>query len=282
MKFRFDMRRSTILRIARQEFTIALRSRWLIVFALVFGVLTLGLALFGARIEGLEEIQSFSRTAISILNLVLYVVPLAALLMGALGFSTETGGAELLFSQPLRRSWILAGKLLGLWASLSMATLIGFGAAGIFIAGQVGGEGAGRYAIVVGLCVLMIFIFLALAGAITLGLRDRMKSVAAALFVWFFFVVLYDLLVMGGVTLLHGTTANRMIFLSLFGNPVDLVRVAGLIALGGKHVFGASGAMLLRFLGGPFASAGLLLVVLLLWIFVPYTLAGRRLRKLDI
>jgi Cu-processing system permease protein len=276
------MTRPAILKIARQEFTIALRSRWLIVFAIVFGALTMGLALFGARIEGLEEIQSFSRTAISILNLVLYVVPLAALLMGTLSFSTESGGAELLFSQPVPRRWILTGKLLGLWASLSVATLIGFGASGIFIAGQTGWDGAGRYALVVGLCVLMILIFLALAGAITFGLRDRMKSVAAALLGWFFFVVLYDLLVMGSVTWLHGSSANRVVFLSLFGNPVDLVRVAGLIALGGKHVFGLSGAMLLRFLGGPLASMGLLLAALLLWVFVPYTLASRQLRRLDI
>ena len=277
-----SMKHSAIYLIARQEFTIALRSRWLIVFAVVFGALAMGLALFGARVEGLEEIQNFSRTAISILNLVLYVVPLAALMMGALSFSTESGGAELLFAQPLPRRVVLTGKLLGLWKSLSVATLIGFGASGIFIAGQVGWEGAGRYAIVVGLCVLMIFIFLALAGLLAFLLRDRMKAVAAALFAWFFFVVLYDLLVMGGAALLHGTTANRFVFLSLFGNPVDLVRVAGLIALGGKHVFGISGAMLVRFLGGPLASVGVLLAALLLWIFLPYMFAARQLRRLDI
>jgi len=271
-----------IYKIAQQEFTIALRSRWLVSFAIVFGALAMGLALFGARVEGLAEIQSFSRTAISILNFVLYVVPLAALLMGTLSFSIENGGAELLFSQPLPRRWILTGKLLGMWASLSGATLIGFGASGIFIAGQVGWDGVGRYTLVVMLCVVMIFIFWAIAGAIAFFLRDRMKSVAAALFVWFFFVVFYDLLIMGGATLLHGTTANRFIFLSLFGNPVDLVRVAGLIALGGKHVFGISGAMLLRFLGGSTASVGLLIAALMLWIVLPYTLAARKLRRLDI
>lgn len=268
--------------IARQELTMALRSRWLLVFAIVFGALAMGLAVFGARIEGLEEVQNFSRTSVSVLNLVLYVLPLAALLMGALSLNLESGGAELLFAQPLPRPWILAGKLLGLWGALALATLIGFGAAGIFIAGQVGWEGAGRYALVVILCVLMIFVFLILACQITFVFRDRMKTVAAALFVWFFFVVLYDLLVMGSAALLHGAAANRLVFLSLFGNPVDLVRVAGLMALGGKYVFGISGAMLLRFLGGPLASVSLLLAALLLWIFLPYTLAVRQLRRLDI
>lgn len=274
--------KNQICMIARQEFTIALRSRWLILFAIVFGALALGLALFGARIEGLAEIQSFSRTAISILNLVLYVVPLAALLMGALNFSTETGGAELLFSQPLPRRWIFLGKLLGMWASLSVATLIGFGASGIFVAGQVGWEGVGRYSLVVVLCIVMIFIFLAVASVIAFFLRDRMKAVAAALFSWFFFVVLYDLFIMGSAVLLQGATANRFIFLSLFGNPVDLVRVAGLIALGGKHVFGISGAMLLRFLGGPLASLAFLLCALAVWIVLPCALATKQLRRLDI
>lgn len=260
----------------------ALRSHWLMVFAVVFGALAMGLALFGARVEGLEEVQNFSRTSISILNLVLYLVPLAALMMGALGLNLESGGAELLYAQPLPRHWILTGKLLGMWASLALATLIGFGASGMYIAGQVGWQGAGRYALVGALCALMIFVFLVLAGLVTFVLRDRMKSVAAALFVWFLFVVLYDLLVMGGAALLRGAAANRFVFVSLFGNPVDLLRVAGLMALGGKHVFGISGAMLLRFLGGPLASVGLLLVALLLWIIVPYNLAARQLRRLDI
>ena len=276
------MQRTVIGAIAHQEFKIAVRSRWLVVFAVVFGVLAMGLALFGARVEGLGETQSFSRTAISILNLVLYVVPLAALMMGALSFGTRSGSAELLFAQPLPRRWILTGKLLGLWASLSLATLIGFGASGIFVAGQVGWEGVGRYALVVGLCVMMILIFLSIAGLVAFVLRDPMKSVAAALLVWFFFVIFYDLLVMGGAALLHGAAANRFIFLSLFGNPVDLVRVAALIALGGKHVFGISGAMLLRFWGGPLASVGVLLLALLTWTCLPYIIAARQLRRLDI
>ena len=42
---------------------------------------------------------------------------------------------------------------------------------------------------------------------------------------------------------------RMLIFLSLFGNPVDAARVAGLISAGDAAIFGAAGAALLKFLG---------------------------------
>jgi hypothetical membrane protein len=43
---------------------------------------------------------------------------------------------------------------------------------------------------------------------------------------WFFLVLFYDLLVMGAGFLLTERAAKMLTFLSLFGNPVDLARVA--------------------------------------------------------
>jgi hypothetical protein len=76
--------------------------------------------------------------------------------------------------------------------------------------------------------------------------------------------------------------ANAFLFTSLLGNPVGMVRVASLIALDGKEVFGAAGAALLRFLGGGRSSVIVLSAGLLLWVVLPFLAARSLLKHQDI
>jgi hypothetical protein len=76
--------------------------------------------------------------------------------------------------------------------------------------------------------------------------------------------------------------ANRFIFASLFGNPVDMTRVAGLMALDGKEIFGAAGASLVRSLGGDVTSILLLVVGLCVWVIVPFAISRRLIERQDI
>jgi hypothetical protein len=69
---------------------------------------------------------------------------------------------------------------------------------------------------------------------------------------------------------------------SLFGNPVDLARISGLLVLGGATIFGAAGIQLER----GFGSSGLAILALsaaaLLWNILVLILAGWRLGKKEI
>lgn len=268
--------------IARQELIINIRNRWTLVFALIFGVLVLAISYFGLVTAGQMGFQGFARTSASLLNLVLYAIPLVALMMGTLSFSSEKGASELLFSQPVTRTEVLLGKLLGLFASIVTATLVGFGLAGIVIALNAGSEGSLRYPLFVGLSLLLALIFLSIAAFVSALCQRKAKAFGWALFLWFFFVLFYDLFVIGVTFLLKERTANVFIFVSLFGNPVDMVRIASLMVLDGKEMFGAAGAALLRFFGGETKSILLLLCALALWIITPFLLARALLRRQDI
>ena len=268
--------------IARQELVINIRNRWMLVFAGLFGVLVLTISYFGLVTGGAVGFQGFARTSASLLNMVLYIVPLVALTMGTLSFTSEKSAGELLFAQPVTRVEILLGKFFGLFASIFTATLIGFGLAGIVIAAQTGPEGSLRYPALVGFSLLLALIFLSLSAFISVLCRRKSKAFGVALFVWFFFVLFYDLLVIGLTFLFKERTANAFIFGSLFGNPVDMVRVASLITLNGKDVFGAGGAALLRFLGGESLAMVMLLIALTLWVVAPLLIAQRLLRRQDI
>jgi len=273
---------NAITTIARQELIINIRNKWTLIFAVAFGVLVLAISYFGLVTAGAIGFQGFARTSASLLNLVLYVVPLVALTMGTLSFTSEKSSSELLFSQPITRAEILLGKLAGLFASMFTATLIGFGLAGLIIAAKAGTEGSLRYPLFVGFALLLALIFLCLAALVSSLCLRQTKAFGIALFLWFFFVLFYDLLVIGGAFLLKERMANIFIFASLFGNPVDMVRVASLIVLDGKEIFGAAGAALLRFLGGETASIALLVVGLTVWVIIPVLLSQQLLRRQDI
>jgi len=271
-----------ITTIARQELVVNIRNKWIVTFAVAFAVLILAISYFGLVTAGTVGFQGFTRTSASLLSLVLYVVPLIALTMGMLSFTSERSVSELLFAQPVTRTEILLGKLAGLFASMVTATLIGFGAGGVVIAVRAGSEGAGRYPAFVALSLLLALAFLTLSGLVAFLFQRKARAFGVTLILWFFFVVFYDLLVIGGSLLLKERTANVFIFASLFGNPVDMVRVASLIVLDGKEIFGAAGGALVRFLGGETASLLFLLGGLLLWIVIPFLASCHLLKRQDI
>src|SRR5262245_25693287 len=268
--------------IAHQELVVSIRNRWTLVFAGVFGVLVLSISYFGLVTGGAVGFQGFARTSASLLNMVLYIVPLVALTMGTLSFTSEKSGSELLFAQPITRGEILLGKLLGLFASIFTAMLIGFGMGGMVIASQSGSEGSLRYPGLVAFSLLLALIFLSLSAFISTLCRRKTKAFGVALFVWFFFVLFYDLLVIGLTFLFKEHTANVFIFGSLFGNPVDMMRVASLMMLNGTDIFGPGGAALLRFLGGERFSIVMLITALSFWVIAPFVGAQKLLKRQDI
>ena len=273
---------NVIRSIARQELTVNIRNKWTVIFAAVFGALVLIISYFGLVTAGAMGFQGFARTSASLLNLVLYVVPLVALIMGTQSFTSEKAASELLFSQPVTRGEVLVGKLFGLFASMAAATLVGFGLAGGVIAMRAGTGGVLRYPLLVLFSLVLGLIFLSLSACVSVICHRKAKAFGVALFLWFFFVMAYDLLAIGGVFLFPEHTGNTLTFVSLFGNPVDMVRVASLIALDGKEVFGSAGALLLRFLGGPASSLLSLTAALLIWVVAPTVLAIRLLQRQDV
>lgn len=275
---------SPLLLFAREELTLALRSRWTQIFAAVFAALSLMVAGSGYALSGGHGVQDFSRTAVSLVQLVLLLVPLTSLMIGVLSLAPERGAAELLFSQPVPRRTILLGKLLGLFQALAAAQALGFGAAGVVVYSQSGEEGVGGFLLLVLGSLATTAVFLGIAAVLSAGAvgRRRTRALALALVVWFVAVVLLDVAALGLATLLPSGTASRVLIVSVLVNPVGAVRTGTLLGIEGSGAFGAASLAFFRFTGGA-AGAGLLLSLsLLLWILIPPAIAVRRLRAADL
>lgn len=274
---------SVIWLCARYELMLAVRSRWLQIFALVFTGLSLAVAGAGYVLSGGHGLQDFSRTAVSLVQLVLVLTPLAALVFGGLALAPERGAAELIYSQPVSRGSILLGRMLGVWLALAAAQLIGFGIAGMVVQWQSGAAGASHYAALVICSVSVTGVFLgiaALLAALSPGRRTRV--LAASLVVWFVSVILFDVAALGIASLLRSGAASRVLITATLVNPVDAARTGALLAMDGLSAFGAASLALMRFTGGPAMAAGLIALSLVAWLVAPLLLALRALRRSDI
>lgn len=274
-----------ILRLcANQELTLAVRSRWTQIFAVVFTVLALAVAGSGYILSGGYGVQDFSRAAVSLVQLVLLLVPLTALLLGVMALLPDRGFAELLYSQPASRGAILVGTAFGLFEALVAALAVGFGAAGLLIYSQTGESGVGSFLTLFGMAAVLTAIFLAIAGYICAGTfgHRRSRALALAVAVWFTAVVLFDVVAIGVASLLPSGQASRMLIVSALVNPVDALRTGTLLAIEGTAAFGVSSLALLRFTKGTTGAFTLIALSSLLWIALPLWLAARRLKKADI
>jgi Cu-processing system permease protein len=275
--------RTVVWLCARQELRLAVRSRWTQVFTAVFGLLALAVAASGYVLSGGSGMQDFARTAASLVQLVLLLVPLTALVAGVAA-TPETGAAELLFSQPVARRTVLAGRLLGLFLALVSSQSIGFGAAGLVMFLRTGQEGIAGYLGVVAGSIVLTGVFLGIAALIAAGDAGsrRTRNLAVALVIWFTAVVLFDVAALGVASLLPSGLASRLLMVAAIANPVDAVRTGALLLVEGSAAFGAASLAFLRFTGGATGAALWLAVSIVVWLAAPVAGAIFRLNRADI
>ena len=266
--------------VAREEFRVALEGRWLFGFAALLTALVLGLSFFGLAQAREVGFQGFARVTLSLMNLVLFVVPLAGLLLGVTSMTGSSGTLPLLLAQPVGRGEVLAGKLLGLGAALTLVQVVGFGGGGLVVAIQAGAEQAGAFAVLAGLSIVLGWLTLSTSMLIAVTWPDRLRATATALLLWLLLVVAYDLAVLGATTLLSGLPLQSVLFPALLVNPVDLSRVLTTLAVGSGAMFGPTSAVLMKLFGSTTGIA-LGLGVLAIETAVPALLAVHVFRRRD-
>jgi Cu-processing system permease protein len=269
---------------AHEELVLALRSRWTQIFAAAFATLCLAVSGAGYVLSGGHGVQDFARTAVSLVQLVLLLVPLTALVIGVLSLAPERGAAELVFSQPVARRTVLLGKLLGLFQALAAAQAVGFGAAGVVVYGQAGTQGLAGFVALVAASLVTTAVFLGLAALLAAGAigQRRSRALALALVTWFVAVALFDLAVLGVASLLRSGAASRVLMLGAIVNPIGAIRTGTLLAIEGTGAFGAASLALFRFTHGPLGTGLVLGLSLTVWLVAPTLLAIRRLGRADV
>jgi Cu-processing system permease protein len=273
-----SLRRMTV--VAREEYRRALESRWLFGFSGLLAALVLGLSFFGLAQAREVGYQGFARVTLSLMNLVLFMVPLSGLLLGVTSLTGGQATLPLLLAQPVTRGEVFLGKFLGLVAAMTIAQAVGFGAGGLVV---VLNAGTGQLVGFVALTVLSFLLgAITVAGSMFLAVLwpDRLRATSAALGAWLLLVVAYDLGVLGVSSWLRGLPLQSVLLPALLANPVDLVRVLTTVAAGSGALFGPTSAVLVRFFGTT-GGVQLALAVLLVQLASPLVLGAWIFRRRD-
>ena len=266
--------------VAREEYRRALETRWLFAFTVLFALLVLGLSYFGLAQSREVGFQGFARVTLSLMNLVLFIVPLTGLMLGVTSIAGGGESLALLLAQPVSRGEVLAGKFLGMAAALGVAQALGFGGGGVVVALNGGVDQVPGFLTLTALSLVLGWVTLAAAMCIAAIWPDRLRAMSAALLLWLLMVIAYDLVVLGATALFSGVPLQSVLFPALVVNPVDLVRVLVTLAVGSGALFGPTSAVLMRMFGTA-AGIALGLAVLLIEGVLPLIVAARVFRRRD-
>lgn len=266
-----------IATIASKEFWDRIRNRWVLAVALVFTVFALVIAYFGAAQQGAVGFRSIDLTIASLVSLVIYLIPLIALVLGfdAIVGERERGSLDLLLSMPITRLELLLGKYLGLAAALTFSTVAGFGLVAVVLSTRLDLNALFHYFGFMLSSVLLGCAFLSLAVMLSVFAADRTRASGLAIATWFFFVLVFDLLLLGALVVTGGQWGGEIFPYLLLANPADVFRILNIFSLDDVRTLYGLATVFPRALADPW----LLGLVMLAWIVVPLGIASWRFRK---
>ncbi len=263
-----------IFTIAAKEFRDRMRNRWVLAVALVFTVFSLAIAYFGGAQQGTVGFRSIEFTIASLVSLVIYLIPLIALLLGfdAIVGERERGSLDLLLSLPITRLELMLGKYLGLAAALTLSTLAGFALVAVLLFRQFSWAGLFHYGGFMISSVLLGLAFLSMAVLISVLTHERTRASGLAIAAWFFFVLVFDLLLLGALVATGGHYGGDAMAYLLLLNPADVFRILNVFSLDDvRSMYG-----LTSIVPPALAKPWLMGAVMAGWIVVPLGLASWR------
>jgi len=226
-----------LLQVAGREIRLGFRNPWAWSFLVLFALFMIALLLINAQ----GYVQGYSGVTGTMLNLILYLLPLMTLMLGSFSLTgeKEDGGWELLSTYPLTTGAYLVGKYIGLAVVLLAIAAFGFGLAGVIGWASGGGFGFRTYVVLLGFSVSLALMYLGLSQLVGTLARNRWQALTISAAVWFFTVMAWPALIIALLGMLPypwikpGVSALTML------NPAELARLLAVIKLGGGSMLGA-------------------------------------------
>lgn len=216
-----------------------------------------------------------AKANVTLLNIVLFIVPLMSLLYSTVYLYNAKEFIVLLLSQPLKRSQLWHSLFTGVSGSLSIAFLLGTGVPVLLY------TNLATAWLVILLGVVITFIFVALAFLTTTLTSDKTRGIGAAIMLWLFFTMIYDAVLMYLILVFADYPVEKAITTLLMLNPLDLVRFQVILKMDMAAMMGYSGAAFKQLLGETWGMV-ISVIVLLVWIIVPYLLSLRIFKHKDL
>lgn len=236
-------------------------------------VYTLFLLITSLSVFNLED--NSAKGLLSLLNLILFIVPLVSIIFSTIYIYNSSEFIELLVSQPLQRKNIWLSLFFGLSGSMVLAFFIGAGIPILIYEPSP----TGLMMLAIG-CIITV-IFVAIAFLTTVNTRDKAKGIGTAILLWLYFALLFDGLVLFILFQFSDYPLEKAVVIISALNPIDLGRILILLRLDVSALMGYTGAVFKDFFG---TNIGLIVAftTLLLWCVIPLGLSVIKFKKKDL
>lgn len=225
-----------IWHIAQREIRIGFRNPWAYTFLALFALFNLSLL----SIQSLSAVSGFTSHTAAMLNLILYLLPLMAMLLGSFSLTAEKeeGSWALLSTYPIGTFSFIAGKYAGLVVVLLTIMMFGYGLSGAV--GALTGHGAAgdAFALFALFSACLILLFLALALGIGTVASNRWQALTYGVGIWFFAIVGWPTLLVATLGHIPYVWIKPVLIFLTFLNPAELVRLFVVVKLGGGSALG--------------------------------------------
>ena len=234
-----------------QTFKITLRSKWLIMFTIVFFFFAFNLPFVSLQLMHLlpgNYVASFMATLI---NTSFALMPLLALPLGAVSIveERESGALQYMLSTPISRGKFLAARAAGLLAATTGIIVLGFGLAAL-IEFRLSAASGLLYVTLAAVILNATMVGVSLVVA-TLS-RRRLTAHSVAILIWFL-LTYAGASALGQISVLSRAGQYSALLPWIFLNPVEISRLVAVMQIPGSGVqdIGATGeAMQIMFAGG--------------------------------
>ncbi|HNQ12005.1 MAG TPA: ABC transporter permease [Bacteroidia bacterium] len=247
-----------------------IRSRIILIYFLFFSAASFSLLFFSGSVD---------KAVISLMNIVIFIVPLIASVYGSVNYYNSLEFTEMLLAQPIKRSSIFLGQLfalaLAMIISFSLGIVLGF----LIRDGFIGLQSPYLKSLLISGAALSL-IFSGISFLISLKNTDKAKGISYTFLIWLVLAILYDgFLLIWFIVFEDYPIEKHALVLSLL-NPVDICRIDLMLEVDSSAMMGYTGAVFKSFFGN---SLGQLITssALILWIIIPYAAIVRTCKKID-
>lgn len=243
-----------------------LKNKIVLIYAFVLALLSWGSF-------GLED--NNAKGLLTILNIILFTVPLVSILFSTIYLYNSSEFIELLLSQPLRRKKIWVSLFTGLSIAMIMAFFLG---AGITL--LINSPNATGFMMLLSGCLISV-VFVSLAFLAYILTRDKAKGIGLSILFWLYFAILFDALVLFLLFQFAEYPIEKAMVAITALSPIDLTRIQILLQLDQSAMMGYTGAIFKDFFG---TTIGLMLsfLLLFLWILIPFFISAGKFNRKDL
>jgi Cu-processing system permease protein len=227
--------------LSAQAFKVTIRSKWLIMFTIVFFFFAFNLPLVSLQLLHLLPSNYVSTFIATLISTSFTLMPLLSLPLGAVGIveERESGALQYMLSTPISRAKFLAARAVGLLAATTSIIVLGFGLAALvefrFSTGSID-----LLYVTLAACILNA-VMVGISLVISTMSRKRLTAHSVAILVWFLLTYAGQT-ALSSTSLLSTTSQYSGLLSWIFLNPVEISRLIAVMQIpSGVQDLGATG-----------------------------------------